>query len=82
MTKISTQTDCFYHNFESLFGPATRVDPGSDWPGAGTGPSWKKNKKTKNSVWPGNSVANPLTFILFYENNIVLIKKKLTQPAQ
>jgi len=50
------------HSFETRPGPAGR-------PGAGTGPSWWKNRGRKNSVWPGwpgqGPVTNPLIFVFF-----------------
>jgi hypothetical protein len=52
-------------------GPVRRVD---SWPGRsgpGTGPGWRKNRKRKIPVWPGDPVrpgqklgCNPLTFVL------------------
>jgi len=34
-------------------GPARRVDLGPGRPEAGTGPGWRKNRKSHDPVWPG-----------------------------
>lgn len=60
--------------------PARWVDPRLGWPGAGTGPDLRKNRKSQNSAWPGDPVdparfsqkpgCNPLIFVCF------LLKKR------
>ena len=70
-TKLGTLT----HSFKIRSG---QVDLGSGRSGAGTGPSWRKNRKRKNPKWLGDPVdpTRPVNFYFFYWNDVVLILKK------
>jgi hypothetical protein len=68
----------FSHSFET--GPVWRVDSGPGWPGAGTGPGWRKNRRRKNPVWPGQKPScNPLTFVFLLKRRRFNFFKKLTR---
>ena len=63
--------DDFLHSFETDL--ARRVDLGPNQPRAGTGPGWRKNRKSHDPVWPGgltrqNPVKNSVAtrWLLFF----------------